>query len=340
VATLTVSGPCRWAAVLLAVTLAPFAACSGDDGGAPNAGGAAGADSNGLGRGGVPAAELPYAPCPEGDVAGQFVIELGDGFTSVGGQVTEGVLPGAVPDELARAGDCRLLRARQTTCVPACAISTERCDSEGVCMALPRTHDVGTVTVHGLAIPMQMRANAVTRKYSNPALPMLPNPGFLPGADLRITSAGGDYAPFELRGWGVSPLVLGSEPIEIAEGQPTRLGWQAPATAGPARLHIELNINHHGSTNAKIECDFADTGAAEISATLIDGLIAEGLSGFPTLTATRRSATSLQIEPGCVELLVISEVSVSVRVEGITSCNTNMPCPIGQTCLQVELFCQ
>jgi hypothetical protein len=314
-------------------------ACGGDGGdGSPGAGGGGG--SSGLGQGGVPAVELPYAPCAESDVVGQFKIGLGNGFTWVEGKVTDGVSPDPLPEELGRAGDCRLLRDVSTTCAPACPVATERCGQEGVCVALPRTHDVGTVSVYGLVIPMQMSPNAITRNYSNPARPMLPNPGFLPGADLRVVTAGGDYGPFELRGFGVTPLVLGSDPIDIAAGRATSLRWLPPELAGPTRLHVELNINLHGSTSARVECEFADTGAGEIPATLIDGLIAQGLSGFPTLTAERRSATSVEIEPGCVELLVVSELSTPVRVEGITSCNTEMPCPDGQTCLPVELFCE
>jgi hypothetical protein len=333
---------CPSPAALLAVASAFVAACGGD-GGASGAGGSGSnaAGTSGLGSGGVAAIDLPYAPCPEGEAVGQFVIglDVDEGYSYVAGEVSDGVPPDPSPEELARAGDCRLLRPVQTTCAPMCPFATERCNTEGVCVALPRTHDVGTVTVQGLVIPMQMSPSPV-RKYSNPAQPMLPNPGFLPGADLRIVTAGGDYGPFELRAFGVTPLMLGSDPIDVAAGRATSLRWQAPEQPGPTRLQVQLNIDFHGTSGAKIECEFADTGAGEIPATLIDGLIAQGLSGFPTLTAARRSATSVEIEPGCVELLVVSDVSTPVRVEGVTSCNPEMPCPEGQTCLTPELFCQ
>jgi hypothetical protein len=307
-------------------------ACSGGGEGPAGGGG-----STGLGQGGVAAIELPYAPCDEAAVVGQFVILLGAEFTSVDGKVTDAVLSSQVPDELGREGDCRLLKAALTTCTPACPVATQVCDRSSTCVPLPRAHDVGTVTVHGLVVPMTMSANAVTRSYTNPM--ELPAVGFLPGADLRITTSGGDYAPFELRGWGVSPLVLG-KPIEVVEGRATQLTWQAPAVAGPARVDVLLNINQHGTTKAWIECTFADTGAGEIPSTLIDGLIEQGLTGYPTLTATRRSATSQNIEPGCVELLVASDVTVDVEVEGIVSCNTSAMCPVGQACLPVERFCE
>jgi len=302
--------------------------------------GTLGTGGTGPGQGGIPAVDLPYAPCAESELVGQFVITLGAGFTSIDGKVTDGVLTTRVPDELSREGDCRLLRAAITTCEPACPVASQVCGREGECVDLPRARDLGTVTVHGLVIPLQMNPNALTRSYTNPAQPMLPHPGFTPGADLRITTGGGDYAPFELRGWGVSALTLDGSAIQIVEGRPTALAWQAPDVAGPARIDVQLNINQHGSTNAWIECEFADTGAGEIPATLIDGLIDQGLSGFPTLSATRRTASSVGLAPGCVELLVTSEVTADVQVEGITSCDVTSECPSGQTCLPVERFCQ
>jgi hypothetical protein len=335
--------PCRLlAAASLAVTTAVIGACAGDsDASGAGGSGPSSAGTGGLATGGIAAIDLPYAPCPEGEAVGQFVIglDVDEGYTYVEGKVSDGTSPSSDPVELGRAGDCRLLRAVPNACASTCP-ATEVCGREGECVAEPRNRDLGTVTVHGLLIPMQMSPNAVTHRYSNPAQPLLPHPGFVPGADLRIRTAGGDYAPFELRGWGVSPLVLGSEPIEVAAGQATRLSWQAPAVPGPTRLDVQLDINLHGSTKAKIECSFADSGAAEIPATLIDGLIAEGFSGFPTLTALRRNATSLAIEPGCVELIVVAQITTSIQVEGVISCNDEMPCPSGQTCLQVELFCQ
>jgi hypothetical protein len=326
--------------VAVALIAAATALACGDEGSAVGQGGNGGG-LGGRGLGGVPAVELPFAPCTETDGVGRFEIELNDaeGYTSVYGKVGSGVSPAPLPEELGREGECRLLRDVPTSCDPGC-VGGEVCSPRQTCLPEPRNRSVGTVTVYGLVIDVRMNPNEATWTYSNPAQPALPHPGFLPGADLRIVTAGGDYAPFELRGWGVSALVLGPETIDVVAGQPTRLTWLPPDMPGPTRLHAELNINNHGSTKAKIECDFADTGAAEIPASLIDGLIAQGVSGFPTLRAERRSATSEQIEPGCVDLLVLSAIETSIQVEGITSCNEVMPCPLGQTCISVEFFCE
>jgi len=202
-------------------------------------------------------------------------------------------LPTRVPAELASAGDCRLLASQVSTCIPGCPVATEVCDGNARCVPLPRARDLGRVAVYGLVVPLEMTPNAVTKSYTNPAVPELPNPGFLPGADLRVVTAGGDYAAFELRGWGITALDMGSAEVQVSQGQDLSLSWVAPERTGPTRLHVELNVNQHGSTNSWLECDFADTGAASIPAALVDGLIARGLSGFPTLTATQLPGTSI-----------------------------------------------
>lgn len=325
----------RWLPLL--GSLAAAAGCADD--GPSNGAGGGGAASMGA-FGGAPASELPYAPCAPDALVGQFVVELAEGFTRVDGQVSDAVLPSGIPELLASEGECRLLRPLVTTCTPACPFATEVCGPEGECVPLPRTRDVGTVTVRGLLVPLSMQANPITRSYANPAQPVLPHPAFSPGADLRIDSGGGDYAPFELRGWGVSPLVLSSEVIDVRRGQAARLAWQAPDAPGPARVYVNLNINFHGTSGARIECDFLDTGAAEIPASLIDGLFEQGISGNPTLTAVRRSATSLDIEPGCVQMLVDAPVDTPVQVEGVISCRRSSDCPPPAECIPVKLFCQ
>jgi hypothetical protein len=332
-----VVGTLRYERGLSSLTLAALlGACSSDGAPASNASGAGGGSL----QGGVAASALPYEPCAPANAVGQFVIELAPEYTRVGGRVSDAVLPSRVPNELASAGDCRLVEAVVTSCEPGCPVATEVCGREGSCVPLPRARDLGTVRVFGLLVPLEMRPNVVTKSYANPADPVLPNPGFLPGADLRITTGAGDYAPFELRGWGITALTLAGTDLQVRPGQALGLSWQAPEVAGPARLHVELNINQHGATSAWVECDFLDSGAAEIPAQLVDGLIGVGLSGYPTLTAARRTATRAEIEPGCVDLLVTSEVISDISVEGIVSCDVSADCPVGQSCLPVERFCE
>ncbi len=281
-----------------------------------------------------------YEPCAVEEQVGEFVIELASGFTRVGGKVEDGVAPQQVPVERAAGGECRLLTPPRLLCDPGCPSSTETCSEGNQCVPLPNGRDVGTVTVQGLVVPLRMSANPATKSYSNPAVPRLPPLGFAAGADLRLSSSGGDYAPFELRGWGVSLLEVTAEPIQITEGNPMSLSWGVPEDTGPAYVQLQLNINNHGSNKAWLECAFADTGSGEIPAALVDELLAVGRSGFPTLTLTRQSASSRVIEPGCVQLLVTSQFSTDVEVPGVISCNSSSECPVGQNCLPLERYCQ
>ena len=329
---------CRWMG--LGLGLVALLGCGGGSSSpSPSAAGSAGTGGSGGGNDGVAASELPYAPCPIESGVGEFLIELGADYTSVEGQVFDGVVPGFVPAELMSEGVCRLVTLPTLSCDPACPASTQTCGADNQCLPLPVAHDVGTVTVSGLARAVEMTAASRTGSYRPPP-PALPHPGFAPGADLRVAASGGDYEPFTLRGWGVSALEVAPDPIVVTEGQPLALRWTAPADAGPARVAARLNVNNHGSSTTAIECDFPDTGSAQIPASLIDGLVALGASGFPTLTIGRRTATSASITPGCVQLLVRSEVTLDASLSGLVSCDTDAECPDGQTCKPIERFCE
>jgi hypothetical protein len=290
--------------------------------------------------GGIDASQLPYEPCAPEQRVGEFTIQLAERYTSVDGQVYDGVVPKDVPLELAAEGECRLLSSPAPQCNPTCLPSLEVCGADNTCLPRPVARDLGTVTVFGLLAPVQMLANEVTKGYSNPANPRLPHPGFEPGADLRLSSSGGQYAPIQLRGWGVTLLEGVDNPVQVRGGQPVVVTWQAPEVAGPARVHLNLNINHHGSNSEWIECDALDEGRAEIPVGLVDELLTRGQTGFPTLTATRRTASSIVIEPGCVELLVSSEVTSDVRLDNFTSCSNAADCAPGQSCRPFELYCE
>lgn len=313
--------------------------------GVSGSGGAGGTGESGpstlAGSGGVAASELPYAPCPAESDVGGFSIELGDGFTSVDGKVFDSVTPSLVPQLIASEGDCRLVALPNLLCDPACPSSTETCGPGNQCMPQPVARSVGTVSVSGLARPVEMTANPNTGSYRPPP-PALPHPGFIPGADLRLAASGGDVAPFELRGSGIEPFQFTGETLAIAAGAPADLRWAPPAQTGPARVRAVLDINNHGSSNTAIECNFPDTGSAQIPASLIDALIARGASGFPTLGITRRTATSASIEPGCVQLVVTTDIqyAIDVTLPGLTSCNDNAMCPEGQTCQLLERICE
>lgn len=315
------------------VAVLAAAGCSGE---ASVAGGAAGSGGSGSG---APAVELPYQPCPVETGVGEFAIELGEDYTLARGKVFDGVAPNLISETLASTGECQLRHLPPRICDPPCPVATQACGSDERCVPLPVARSVGSVTLSGLVVPVELSANEITGSY-RPRGAALPHPGFEPGADLRLRASGGELAGFELRGWGVSPLELTTQPVPVAAGAPTRLAWDAPARPGPARVLLQLHVNNHGSSSAWLECDLPDTGGAEIPAPLIDALLARGRSGFPTITITRRTATSTSIDLGCVQLLVTSAVNAGVSVAGLTSCNDSSMCPAGQTCRAIERFCE
>jgi hypothetical protein len=315
-----------------------IAACSSDDGEPPaSSGGSGGAGS--AGAAGSPsgdAASIPYAPCSAETSVGGFELVLDPEYTSLEGKVFDAIDPRLVEAEIATEGTCRLVTPPSLLCDPGCSPSTEVCAPGNQCVPVPAGRSVGTVTVSGLATPVEMNPNGATANYRATGLT---HPGFAPGADVRLSAAGGDYSAFELRGWGIGLLEVTSE-ITVTEGQPTVIQWTPPASPSPAHVVVSLDVNNHGSTEASIQCDFEDTGQGEIPASLIDALIAQGTSGFPSVTLTRRTASSASIEPGCVQLDVMSTLDLDVNLTGLTSCDTDAECPEGLTCKPIERFCE
>ena len=285
------------------------------------------------------ALQLPYAPCaPEAGV-GEFSIDLGPDFTSAQGKVLDAVMTDQLPVVQMREGDCQLLTLPTHLCDPACPVATQTCGAGNQCVALPSPRDVGTVTLSGLLLPVEMSPNAITGNYHPNGGP-LPYPAYRAGAGLRLHASGGDYGAFELGGWGVSALELTTDRVAVESGAATQLSWKVPNEVGPARVQASLHLDNHGSSNAWIECDVADEGTAEIPATLIDALLGLGRSGFPTVALTRRTATSTGMDLGCVQMLVTSTVTAGVSLAGLTSCNDSSMCPSGQTCRPLARYCE
>jgi hypothetical protein len=324
------SSPYRFGALLLrAPLLAALLACSAEE------------------KGTMPPApvllstppDMPYAPCASEEQVGEFTIERGEDYTSVEGKVYDAVTPNRIAQVQAREGECQLLALPAFSCTPACPVSTETCGADGHCQPLPLPRTVGTVQVTGMVVPVELTANALTGGY-RPRGAQLPHPGFEPGAALALQASGGDYSAFELSGWGIFPLTQVEAPIHVGAGAATALSWPAPEVAGPGRLHVSLNVNNHGRNNAWIECDFGDDGDAEIPASLIDSLLVQGQSGFPTITFSRRTVTASDLDWGCVQLSVSSTLSAGVSLAGLTSCNDSSMCSAGQTCRALERFCE
>ena len=279
--------------------------------------------------------------CGDAEHVGGFEIALRDGFTSVQGQIADGVVPIEVSDVDLAEGECRLLRPPSLFCEQGCAVG-ETCGPDG-CIAQPANIDVGPVTIDGLTADVELEGRAPVYFYTFRG--DLPHPGFAAGDPIALTGegitgaeSGIDIAPFELRGEGIAPLEVDSDSLPLDAGQDATLRWIAPATAGPGQMHIELNIANHGGTPARIECITDDDGEFAIPAVLVDRLLSLGASGFPSVALTRRTVDRADLPVGCIELKVESTSVLDVEIEGLVSCSLDDDCPEGQTC-QLDLTC-
>jgi hypothetical protein len=279
--------------------------------------------------------DLSYRPCPAAEHLGQFRVELAAAFTGVQGRIANGVLPLNVPDEVDQRGQCRLLRPPSLFCDPACAAG-ETCTSDGQCIPHPRTRSVGSVTIEGLITPLSMEPSEPGNVYTN--RDPLPHPGFADGAAIVLRADGGEFEPFTLRGWGVSPLEGTPDRLALAANQRAKLQWAAPDDAGPAQVHIEVNVNRHGGVATWLECDVPDSGQFEIAQELTTALVSAGLSGFPSAILTRRTVDSVSLNEGCVDFEVSARVELAIAIPGLISCTETHECPAGQTC-QPDLTC-
>jgi hypothetical protein len=351
----------RRAAVALFVTVVGFACSSGGEGdgdGSAETGGTSGAGASGTSTGGSSTGgsstggattggtatggssgggALAYEPCELGARTGAFTVELGDGFTAVTGSVRDAVTPSDVPDLVSEEGSCRLFRSRNLFCDPPCGSGTT-CAETMSCVASPTNQSVGTVSVTGLAAALEMTPSGVN-SYTNPASPELPHPGFVEGAVIVLSATGGALAAFELEGRGIAPFELDDAPLSVVRGQALALRWTPPGETNGQVVHLKFEFNRHGGTPTWLECDAPDTGSFDVPSTLLDALLDLEVSGWPTLTAARRTVDSTEVGSGCVELRVVSAVTVDVALPGITSCDSENPCPPPQAC-QANLLCE
>jgi hypothetical protein len=301
------------------LTLALFllaAACGGgDDGG----------DDDGIDVSG-----LTYAPCTDATHVGGFDVILGDGFTSVQGQVYNAVTPNRVRDTLGTNGACTWLKAPSLVCNPACP-SGMTCGAGNVCVDSPVAQDVGTVTVAGLLADVSMPPRPPVYYYNFTGT--LPHPGFAAGAGMRLDAPG-----LSLLGWGIDPLVVPSTTMNVQSGAAVPVTWTAPTMTGPAKVEITLNVNGHGLVGSHVDCVVEDTGSFTIPEPMVTSLLNDGLSGFPTLTVRRTTTDSADTTNGCVELDVESAVTIDVIIPGLESCDGDEDCTPPETC-QADLTC-
>ena len=265
------------------------------------------------------------------------------GYTTFLGVVRDGPPnEGVLWDLVSELGGCQLVKPRIPFCDPPCATG-QTCVADGVCRPDPAPHSVGTVTLKGLTT-----SPASTEIVMNPVAPgfvyqpaasvNIDYPPASEGAEIAVSTSGGDYPALQLKATGIVPLeLLGSDPVPMPSGQPMALSWTPKGSAGKSRIQVKVEISHHGGAKGAINCDVEDTGSLSVADSLVTGLINLGVAGFPTVTLSRVSTGSFDIAPGRVDLLVVDTVQRSLSIPGFVSCTTNADCPSGQTCTSTRL---
>jgi hypothetical protein len=311
-------------------------ACS--SGSSPDGTGGGGGAGGSGGAGGTVEA-LAYKPCERASRAGGFSVnlKLNEGsipFTNISGGVKNAVDPmEASWHELAKDGDCRLLTGKILVCNQACA-DGQTCAGDNKCVPEPLTQDTGTLTITGLTVPVSLPFDSTLGGYNHPLPTATAYPPAAPETVLALKTSGGKLQPFSLAGRGIEALEFAGKGIKVMRNQPLTVTWKAPAKAGSARIHLAMDISHHGGLAARIECELADTGSTTIAAPLVTKLMEQGLAGYPAINLTRQTADSTTTPSGCVDFVVASNVERLIEVEGVVSCNSSKKCEAGdQGCM-------
>lgn len=277
------------------------------------------------------------APVPASDTSPATA-----GKTSVVGKVYDAATPAAIVWESGtRSGDCQIFTPRVPFCDTPCGGSAV-CVEDNTCEPYPTAGSVGTVTARGLKTSddaSEFTMEPIANNYQPPATVTLAYPAFAEGDLISLEAPGADLEGFKVSARGIAPLVLANDAIPLADDTPVALTWTPAADPDRSRVHVKLDISHHGGTKGMIECDTADAGALEIAGPLITELLDLGVAGFPSIILTRRAVGSAAIAAGRIDLVVSSKVEHFVDIAGLTSCSADSDCPDGQTC-QADLTCK
>jgi hypothetical protein len=135
----------------------------------------------------------------------------------------------------------------------------------------------------------------------------------------------------------IAPLVVPTAQIPVRADEPVELTWEPPGDETLARVHILLDVSHHGGKRGDIVCDVPDNGSYEIPASLVNPLLEQGLAGFPWVILTRRVRSSSTLSDVSFSVLASAERSVDT---GVQSCLGDEECPDGQLCDRATVMCQ
>ncbi len=291
-------------------------------------------------------ASTAAGPGDSGQLVGSFQLKLTPASAEITassalvGKVYDGPTPSAIVwGDPQVDGRCTLTTPRVPFCSTACGGSSV-CAEDDTCQAYPTARGVGAVTVTGVKTAggdSSFVMSPIANTYQPPSGVSLAYPPFGDGDALTLSASGDYYPAFTLTGQGVAPLALSSASITLQNGKPLTLTW-VPSAEKHSKIHVKLDISHHGGSKGQIECDGEDNGELILSASLLSKLLDLGVAGYPTVIVSRHAVGSAVISAGRVELDVSSVVEQAVSVEGLMSCTDDTDCVDGTTC-QTDLTC-
>jgi hypothetical protein len=232
-------------------------------------------------------------------------------------------------------GDCALYTPRTPFC-ESCE-SGQVCVDTNTCRKPPVTHAVGDVTLTGLNPPSSANPLMLTEVTNDSGMTyisaeMLPMPPCTAGGVVSMSATGNrDYSAFSIQTQCIPPLVVTNSSVAIEGGKTFTLTW-TPSSVTESRIQLTFNLNHHGGSTGKIICDTADTGSLSVSGTLLQSLIALGVTGYPKATINRAVTGTTTVGSGQAQLELYSDVEFVAQLPGLVSCETDAECPTGQTC--------
>lgn len=286
----------------------------------------------------TPATEPP----PVGTLVGSFQAELiaavpsssTAAFTKFLGVVYDGEYPDAITLKVdSEQGGCKLWVPKVPFCSTSCG-ATGVCTDDDECTPYPKAQDLGMVHVTGLG-DEEVVMEGFSPSFNYQPAKTLPNPSCSEGAAVTVKT---DKLGIEVTGKCIAPFVLTSaDPVPVSSGKGIPLTWTAPGQSGFTKVHIHLDIAHHGGKKGEINCEVPDTGSFEIPEPLVTKLVSLGLAGFPTIDVGRASSVSAPTQSR-VTLSVISSTMRDVD-SGVKSCSDAADCVAPATC-QADLTCK
>jgi len=218
------------------------------------------------------------------------------------------------------------MRRNNPFCDPVCSAG-EICTHDSECIPHPENLSAGLIKVSGLSDSLTLETDTFNNYWDT----TISYPLFEAGTLISANAAGSDdVASLSLRGIGVETLDLTTLNWNISETEDLLLNWTT--SAEESFIYISINIDQHGNSPVTLFCDVEDTGAVTVPASMLSQLTQYGVSGFASGTIQRRTVDSMDVETGCVELQVYSEVRGSVTVDGHIPCNSDAQCPEDMHC--------